>query len=245
MRNILIISLVLLLLSCKKNEEMTDIQASFYDRTKATNIEENPLNIEVSSDLYMTIYARGKSSFGIKEVLVTVKVNGVQVKQSTISANSDKEFEVAQKLELDYSTNAGSVFVYEFKFVNTKNQSSSITANLNFLVNTFYSFRFLNFKDKDTMNAGDTLHLTPAYVSLTPNSKVKSMTIYRKIGFAEEDTVRTMSSNDFFFYQVGLITQYDYPIPASLPSGTGVMHRFEMINNQNARYVITHRLLVK
>ena len=71
------------------------------------------------------------------------------------------------------------------------------------------------------------------------------MKIFRKIGFGDEEFIKTVPGTDFFFYQVGFITQYDFPIPASLPSGSGIMHRFEMTNNQNSRFVITHRTLVK
>jgi hypothetical protein len=193
----------------------------------------------------MTLAARGKSNSGIKNVVINTKVNGISVKQDNLNGGNDKEFEASIKLELDYSVNAGSTRTYEFTFTDNDGQSATLVANFNFLSNNFYSFRFLDFKDKDTLNPGDTLHLSPAYVSLTPNSKVSSMTVYRKIGFSDEDTVKTVPGSDFFFYQIGLITQYDYAIPKSLPSGTGILHRFEMINIQNAKFVITHRTLVK
>lgn len=240
------ITLLLLIstIACKK-EKQSDLSVQFFDRNTSTLLAENPLNIEVSSDIIMTIAARGKSGAGLKLVTVTAKVNGTVVREDKLDPNGENEYEVAQKLDLDYATNAGSTLSYDFTFKDNNDQSKTVTANLNFLANTFFTFRFLDFKNKDTLSAGDTLHLTPAYVPPLASNKVSSLMVYRKIGFSDEELVRTYTANDFFFYQVGFITQYDYAIPSSLPSGTGIMHRFEMINNQNARFVLTHRTLVK
>jgi len=230
--------------ACKK-EKPSDLSVQFFDRNTATLLDENPLNIEVSSDVIMTIAARGKSGAGLKLASVNAKVNGLSVREDKLDPNGENEYEVAQKLELDYATNAGSTLSYDFTFTDKNNQSKTVTANISFLANTFFSFRFLDFKSSDTLNAGDTLHLTPAYVPPLASNKVKSMKVYRKVGLADEELVKTYTGTDFFFYQVGFITQYDYPIPASLPSGAGIMHRFEMLNNQNARFVITHRTRIK
>lgn len=230
--------------ACKK-EKSSDLSVQFFDRNTSTLLSENPLNIEVSSDVIMTLAARGKSSAGLKLASVTAKVNGLVVREDKLDPNGEKEYEVAQKLELDYASNAGSLLSYDFTFTDNNNQTKTVTANINFLANTFFSFRFLDFKSSDTLNAGDTLHLTPAYVPPLASNKVSTMKVYRKVGLADEELVKTYSGSDFFFYQVGFITQYDYPIPASLPSGAGIMHRFEMLNNQNARFVITHRTRIK
>jgi len=111
-------------------------------------------------------------------------------------------------------------------------------------VNYPFQFRFFDFNFNDTLAAGTSLTMRPFYSPLTVDDQISVMRVYRKEGFNAESLVETFVASDFFYYQTGYLREFDYQVPA-LPTGSGIVHRFELVTTKGRTHVIQHTTKVE
>lgn len=111
-------------------------------------------------------------------------------------------------------------------------------------VNYPFQFRFYDFNSADTLGAGSTVTMRPYFSPLTVNQTITSMKVYEKTGFGAETEMGYFGPGDFFYYQVGWLREMEYQVP-DLPSGSSIVHRFELLDSFGSKHVIQHSIRVK
>ncbi|MBL7905981.1 MAG: hypothetical protein JNL22_13240 [Bacteroidales bacterium] len=148
---------------------------------------------------------------------------------------------------IDYKAVAGSIhFVtlqVEAVTFNGAKKESHLTYEIQ-PVNYPFQFRFFDFNSSDTLQVGQTVTMRPYFSPLTVNQTIASMKVFEKIGFGAEAVSATFGPSDFFYYQVGWLREMEYQVP-DLPSGSTIVHRFELQDSFGSRHVIQHQILVQ
>lgn len=107
-----------------------------------------------------------------------------------------------------------------------------------------FQFRFYDFNSSDTLSPGATATILPFYSPLTVDDQISSVKVYRKTGFGTEEFVDSFGAGDFYYYQTGYLREYAYQVP-SLPPGSSIVHRFELLSTKNRTHVIQHTIKVQ
>jgi hypothetical protein len=150
--------------------------------------------------------------------------------------------------EFDYSNLAGVINIVRLQVEASEFNGTKHSSQLTFRiqpVNFPFLFRFYDFRQYDTIHAGNSVTIRPFFVPTTVNQKITSMKVFTKNGTDAEQLTETYGPGDFFYYQTGYLREYSYNAPAGLASGTRVVHRFELVSSEGLRHVIQHMTLVQ
>lgn len=148
---------------------------------------------------------------------------------------------------IDYNAIAGSIHFVTLQVEAVTFSGAKKESHLTYEiqpVNYPFQFRFFDFNSSDTLHVGQTVTMRPYFSPLTVNQTITSMKVFEKTGFGAESEIATFGPSDFFYYQVGWLREMDYQVP-DLPSGSAIVHRFELQDSFGSRHVIQHQILVQ
>lgn len=251
-KNIAIAALAMLLFACKKEENNSANEPNAFAQIdiSKTDITNDTIGVSTDFRFHPLFYFTPLNDFST--VIWSVLLDGNKVSDTTYntpSSTTDNAFLLDLGfIDVKYNTYAGvyRYLTYQAEGITKKGKSVSVRVVLDIApLNYPFQFRFFDFKNTDTVAVGTTVTMRPFYVPLLVGKQVKSMKVFRKAGFAAEAAVDSFSQSDFFFYQTGYLREYEYTVPATIPSGSGVSHRFELVDTDNKLHIIQHRTVIQ
>jgi len=245
------LNLILMLSSCSKNDD--DVVSTEFAINFLETYNENEIPADttyLASDLSFHCRALIAPAGNIAEARYRILQDGFELRSIdyTVNAGNDQGFLIDSiKYDLIYSNLAGFVKFFTFQIEATDKNGGVKEAHLTFKiqpVNYPFQFRFFDFNSSVTASPGESVTIKPFFSPFTVQQKITSMSVYRKIGFASEEKVDNYTAADFFYYQTGYLREYNYTVP-NLPSGSGIIHRFELISSDGGKHMIQHSIVVK
>lgn len=244
-------SLSLLLISCEKDDQTSsgEVTIKFLHNTNEAELPGD--TAAVSSDLSFVCKALVSPTENIETVYYRIWLDNTMAAEYSYIPERGKDMGYLldpMSYEFDYSNLAGIINIVRLQVEAREFNGSKHLSQLTFRiqpVNFPFLFRFYDFRQYDTISAGNSVTIRPFFVPTTVNQKIASMKVFTKTGSDAEQLTDTFGPDDFFYYQTGYLREYTYNAPAVLASGTRVVHRFELISSEGLRHVIQHMTLIQ
>lgn len=237
---------IFLITSCTKDSENTDPGTMGITITQYGNTEDlNGDTLYLSSD-YSFFGKALITSTNLTRVKYSVLYDGNEVSSTTYTPEPGGTGFLVDSIyfDIDYELFAFAMAHVTLNVQADRSDGQTIQGHFTFKMEPIsnpFRFRFYDFNDRDTLAAGSSITIMPFYSPATVDDQIVSMKVYLKAGFGAESLVDTFGPTDFYYYQTGYLREYGYEVP-SLPSGSGIVHRFELLTSKGRTHVIQHSI---
>lgn len=249
--NILILCVLtnIFFLACKKEETHSgDFTIRFLEQYNDHEIAED--TISVASDLSIHYRALISPAGNIATANYQIIFDNTTAfsYDYTVDATMDQGFLIDPvSYDIKYYDIAGVINYVKMKISATDKSGNTKEVQLVYKiqpVNYPFQFRFYDFNFSDTLSVGQSVTIRPFFSPMTVDQTIKSMKVFEKTGFMAEQEIASFGPSDFFYYQVGWLREMEYQVP-DLPSGSGIIHRFELESSFNQKFVLQHSIMVQ